>query len=77
MLIRSPAVTPNARLWLMAVILGLVASLSASTALAAKQIRELGNKQVIGATATVEEVKSDLLFKARVDTGATTSSLQR
>jgi hypothetical protein len=35
----------------------------------------IGNKQVIGATATVEEVKTDLLFKARVDTGATTSSL--
>jgi len=35
----------------------------------------LGEKHVIGATATIEEVKTDLLFKARVDTGATTSSL--
>lgn len=32
-------------------------------------------KQLIGATATVEETESDLAFKARVDTGATTSSL--
>ncbi|MCG8450093.1 MAG: RimK/LysX family protein [Pirellulales bacterium] len=32
-------------------------------------------KQLIGATTTVEETESDLAFKARVDTGATTSSL--
>ena len=36
---------------------------------------KLGKKQVIGATATVEEVRSDLMFRARVDTGATTTSL--
>lgn len=33
------------------------------------------NKQLIGPTATIEETESDLDFKARVDTGATTSSL--
>ena len=38
-------------------------------------VPKMGDKHVIGATATVEEVRSDLLFKARVDTGATTSSL--
>ena len=40
-----------------------------------KTVQTLGEKRVIGATATVKEVKTDLLFKARVDTGATTSSL--
>jgi hypothetical protein len=35
----------------------------------------LVKKQLIGPTATVEEAESDLEFKARVDTGATTSSL--
>ena len=40
-----------------------------------KNVVKLGEKHVIGATATVEEVRSDLLFRARVDTGATTSSL--
>ena len=34
-----------------------------------------GSKQLIGPTATVEETESDLDFMARVDTGATTSSL--
>lgn len=33
------------------------------------------SKQVIGAVATVEETQSDLEFTARVDTGATTSSI--
>ncbi|MEQ8208724.1 MAG: RimK/LysX family protein [Lacipirellulaceae bacterium] len=32
-------------------------------------------KQVIGAVASVEEKQSDLVFTARVDTGATTSSI--
>lgn len=41
----------------------------------ANTVPKIGDKHVIGATATVEEVRSDLLFKARVDTGATTSSL--
>ncbi len=41
----------------------------------ASEVPKIGDKHVIGATATVEEVRSDLLFKARVDTGATTSSL--
>ena len=39
------------------------------------KVVKLGKKRVIGATATVEEVRSDLLFRARVDTGATTTSL--
>ena len=39
------------------------------------KVAKLGKKHVIGATATVEEVRSDLLFRARVDTGATTTSL--
>ena len=34
-----------------------------------------GGKQLIGPTAKVEETESDLDFQARVDTGATTSSL--
>ena len=42
---------------------------------AADELPKIGDKHVIGATATVEEVRTDLLFKARVDTGATTSSL--
>ena len=46
-----------------------------SVASAEKNGRKLGDKRVIGATATVEEVRTDLMFKARVDTGATTSSL--
>lgn len=39
------------------------------------KLTKLGKKHVIGATATVEEVRSDLHFRARVDTGATTTSL--
>ena len=35
----------------------------------------VAQKQLIGPIATVEEAESDLVFKARVDTGATTSSL--
>jgi len=48
----------------------------ASSAWAETPSKESGNeKQVIGPTAIVEEVESDLMFPARVDTGATTSSL--
>jgi hypothetical protein len=36
---------------------------------------EQAGKRVIGATAIVQEIESDLCFVARVDTGATTSSL--
>lgn len=35
----------------------------------------VGEKRVIGPTATVAEVKTDMQFKARVDTGATSSSV--
>jgi len=35
----------------------------------------LGEKLVIGPTATVSEVKTDMHFRARVDTGATSSSM--
>ena len=80
MLIRRPQQKPLARHCLLVSTLVLLTSLgAATTALSAektaKPILTLGEKRVIGATATVEEVKSDLLFKARVDTGATTSSL--
>ncbi len=47
----------------------------ASASWAEESSTALGEKHVIGATATIEEVKTDLLFKARIDTGATTSSL--
>ncbi len=74
MVIRFP------RHWLTVSTLVLLTSLGpATTALAAEGTAEtvvtLGSKRVIGATATVEEVKTDLHFKARVDTGATTTSL--
>ncbi len=80
MLIRCPQPKPHARRWLPVSTFVLLTSLgAATTALSAeettKTILTLGEKRVIGATATVEEVKTDLLFKARVDTGATTSSL--
>lgn len=41
----------------------------------AKKQQTARSKQVIGAVATVEETQSDLEFTARVDTGATTSSI--
>ena len=45
--------------------------------LAAKDTVKLstGQKKVIGPTAVVEEAESDIVFAARVDTGATTSSI--
>lgn len=56
---------------------GLVAAPSDATETkqTANQPSKLGKKHIIGATATVEEVRSDLMFRARVDTGATTTSL--
>ena len=36
---------------------------------------EVQGKRLIGSTAMVEEAESDFVFRARVDTGATTSSL--
>jgi hypothetical protein len=68
------------RHWLMVATLAMLPWLgTAAMASAGEDATEsagpIGNKQIIGATATVEEVKTDLLFKARVDTGATTSSL--
>ncbi len=53
-----------------------VVFLTSSSAWAETPSKESSNeKQVIGPTAIVEEVESDLTFPARVDTGATTSSL--
>ena len=47
-----------------------------STAQAGDSLKNSTNeKLVIGPTAVVEETESDLIFPARVDTGATTSSL--
>jgi hypothetical protein len=70
----------DARHWLTVSTLALLTSLGATKTApaneeAAESVVANSSKQVIGATATVEEVKTDLLFKARVDTGATTSSL--
>jgi hypothetical protein len=52
---------------------------TARPALSADPIGEpsptLGEKFVIGPTATVAEVKTDIQFRARVDTGATSSSV--
>lgn len=51
-------------------------SLLPSISCAENSAKESRNeKQVIGSTAVVEEVESDFSFPARVDTGATTSSL--
>jgi len=55
-------------------------SLAPFGALAAEQPRPpiegvRAEKRVIGATAVVQEVESQLAYRARVDTGATTSSL--
>lgn len=80
MLIRSLRREPHARHWLaFFTLLSIMALGTASTVQSAEQKPEsevtLGEKRVIGATETVEEVKTDLLFKARVDTGATSSSL--
>lgn len=80
MLIRCLRRKPHARHWQTVSTLALLLSLGAATSsLVAEEANEpvvtLGNKRVIGATATVEEVKTDLHFKARVDTGATTTSL--
>ena len=57
----------------------IMAAFSAQPMLAAeskatKAKGETVQKQIIGPTATVEEAESDLAFRARVDTGATTSS---
>jgi hypothetical protein len=70
----------GARCWLIALTSALACMANSAVAESAKgkdgsSTVSLGSKLVIGATATVEEVKTDLLFKARVDTGATTSSL--
>jgi hypothetical protein len=68
------------RRWLMVATLAMLPWLSTAAMASADEdatesATAIGDKQIIGATATVEEVKTDLLFKARVDTGATTSSL--
>lgn len=54
-----------------------IALVSAWNPLAAKETVKLasGQKKVIGPTAIVEEAESDIVFDARVDTGATTSSI--
>jgi len=76
MVIQSPRELLYTRHWLTVAISMLVTLPgSAATDVTNEQVLAVGSKQVIGATATVAEVKTDLLFKARVDTGATTSSL--
>ena len=54
-----------------------LAAAGAWNPLAAKDTVKLstGQKKVIGPTAVVEEAESDIVFAARVDTGATTSSI--
>lgn len=56
---------------------GLAACLVAANLAYAKDVVKLptGEKRVIGPTAMVEEAESDFTFPARVDTGATTSSI--
>ena len=53
----------------------LLAVSAGSPCLSAEGVVVVANKQLIGPIATVEETESDLPFKARVDTGATTCSL--
>jgi len=62
----------SAVLTVCASLLLLMGSASAATPAASVTVVK---KQVIGSTAIVEETESDFTFRARVDTGATTSSM--
>ncbi len=67
----------NPTTWFLRTLLLTLASLDllVSTAAALQTAATTPGKQVIGPTALVEEIETDLTFAARVDTGATTSSL--
>jgi hypothetical protein len=71
---------PHALRWPLLAVAALLISLATSRPAASAEAivsptPVAGEKRVIGPTATVAEAKTDMQFKARVDTGATSSSV--